>query len=164
MSAPRDVETEARAFAVEKHGGQRYGDRPYVVHLEAVRAVLADFGYDGTLAVAAWLHDTVEDTDATREEISARFGEEVAALVWAVTGTGETRKERNAAAYAKMRAHPPAAVLKLADRIANVEASRTRPDKLAMYRSELDGFTRALEGLGDPRMWARLRAAARAAD
>jgi guanosine-3',5'-bis(diphosphate) 3'-pyrophosphohydrolase len=153
-------EAEARAFAIERHREQRYGDAPYLVHLEAVRGVLHAFDHDdGPLAIAAWLHDTVEDTPTTRDEIESRFGRQVAELVWAVTGVGENRKQRNADAYAKIRAHPRAAILKLADRIANVEASKSRPDKLAMYKSELASFEAALDGLGDPKMWERLRRA-----
>jgi (p)ppGpp synthase/HD superfamily hydrolase len=154
-----EIEAAARAFAVERHGAQRYGAEPYVVHLQAVRAVLADFGCDGAVTIAAWLHDVVEDTQTMPTEVAERFGEEVAALVWAVTGVGHERKERNRAAYAKIRALPAAATLKLADRIANVEASRERPDKRALYQSEWEGFETALRGLGDERMWVRLRAA-----
>lgn len=156
---PIHPEPTARTFAQHHHAAQHYGDQPYITHLEQVRAVLADFGYDGPLGVAAWLHDTIEDTGVTREEIAVRFGDEVAALVWAVTGEGATRHERNQSAYAKIRAYPPAAILKLADRIANVEASRTRPDKLQMYQREHAAFAEALHGLGDERMWRRLSGA-----
>lgn len=153
----RDVEQEARRFAEERHGDQLYGDRPYTVHLEAVRAVLRDFGHDGAIAAAAWLHDVVEDTPTTREEVAERFGEEVASLVWAVTGVGRNRKERCASAYEKIRALPAAATLKLADRIANVEASLGSP-RIVMYRAEWPSFREALSGLGDERMWSRLTA------
>lgn len=151
----------ARGFALEKHEGQRYGERPYTVHLAAVREVLSWAGFDDAhpLAAAAWLHDVVEDTGVSREEVRERFGEEVASLVWAVTGVGGSRKERNLDAYSKIRALPQAAILKLADRIANVEASATVPDKLAMYRREHPGFEEALSGLGTPPLWERLRAA-----
>ena len=152
-------EIDARRFAEAAHADQRYGEAPYVTHLSAVRAVLGDFGHGGPLAVAAWLHDVVEDTAVTRDEVEARFGAEVAALVWAVTGVGATRKERNASAYEKIRAHPPAAVLKLADRIANVEASRTVPEKLEKYRAEWGAFHAHLGQLGEARMWARLKVA-----
>ncbi|MFI5298781.1 MAG: HD domain-containing protein [Polyangiales bacterium] len=152
-------EPAARAYAVERHGAQAYGKEPYIVHLAAVRSVLADFDISGDLGVAAWLHDTIEDTGTTRGEIVKRFGEQVAALVWAVSGLGATRKQRNLDAYQKIRALPTAATLKLADRIANVEASRDRPDKLAMYRAEHQGFATALTGLGEDRLWERLRKA-----
>ncbi|WP_437949554.1 HD domain-containing protein [Sorangium sp. So ce296] len=150
-SAQADQETReaaARRLVEERHAGQRYGQHPYCVHLAQVRAVLAAFGHGGALGVAAWLHDALEDTATTREEIAARFGEDVAALMWAVTGTGRNRKERNRAVYEKIRQHPEAAILKLADRIANAEASREHPDKRAMYRSEQEGFEQALAGLG----------------
>ncbi len=160
MQAPRDPrETDARVFAEAAHGGQKYGDAPYVKHLGQVRAVLADFGYGGALGVAAWLHDVLEDTRAQKAEIESRFGADVAQLVWAVTGEGADRKEHNATAYAKIRALPAAAILKLADRIANVEASRDVPKKLALYRSEWAAFRKALGDIGDPRMWARLERA-----
>ncbi|MFO0590932.1 MAG: HD domain-containing protein [Polyangiaceae bacterium] len=166
MDRPRDrmtadITVRARQFATEKHASQRYGDKPYTVHLAAVREVLRGIGIedDDALAAAAWLHDVVEDTGTPREEVAARFGEHVASLVWAVTGVGSSRKERNADAYAKIRAFPEAATLKLADRIANVEASARAPDKLAMYRREHPGFEAALAGLGTPALWGRLRAA-----
>jgi guanosine-3',5'-bis(diphosphate) 3'-pyrophosphohydrolase len=152
---------DAYRFAAEKHAAQRYGNAPYSVHLEAVRAVLRDAGFadDHPLAIAAWLHDTIEDTETTREEVESRFGEEVANLVWAVTGVGQNRKDRNAHAYAKIRVTPNAATLKLADRIANVEASANVPDKLAMYRKEWPGFRDALAGHGLPMLWERLEKA-----
>jgi (p)ppGpp synthase/HD superfamily hydrolase len=153
------LEAQARRLAEERHAGQQYGPHPYGFHLAQVRAVLEAFGYGGELGIAAWLHDTVEDTATTREEIASLFGQEVAALVWAVTGIGQNRRERNGSAYEKIRQHPRAAILKLADRIANAEASRGHPDKLAMYRKEQEAFAQALSGLGDARMWDRLRTA-----
>jgi (p)ppGpp synthase/HD superfamily hydrolase len=154
------TEADARAFAIERHADQRYGDQPYVVHLAAVRAVLAEAGIAGAFGIAAWLHDVVEDTRTTQDEVAAKFGAEVAALVWAVTGVGDDRKARNLAAYAKMRALPAAVTLKLADRIANVEASvRSSPEMLAKYRAEWPAFSAALDGLGPDVLWQRLRTA-----
>src|SRR4051794_30356155 len=97
MNAPQDQDRVARDYAIQKHEGQLYGTEPYSVHLAAVREVLRWAGFeDGhPLATAAWLHDIVEDTAATREDVAARFGDDVAALVWAVTGVGANRKERN---------------------------------------------------------------------
>ena len=154
-------EARAREFALTAHGDQRYGEFPYSRHLAAVRAVLDDFGYGGDLAVAAWLHDVVEDTPVTREEIEAAFGAEVRDLVWAVTGVGPNRKLRNLDAYTKIAAHPRAVVLKLADRTANAEASPPESSWMAMYRTEHPTFKAHLGGLlaGDPtvaRMWSRL--------
>ena len=136
-------EARAAAFAVHAHGDQLYGVSLYSAHLEEVRKVLLDFGFGGAIAQAAWLHDTIEDTGHTRKTIADAFGDDVAALVWAVTGVGVNRKARVADAYAKIVAHPEAVFLKLADRIANVESSaRTRydADRLAMYRKEQPAF------------------------
>lgn len=154
-----DEEPAARAFAAAAHRAQKYGDQPYTVHLSAVREVLHGFGFRGDILTAAWLHDVVEDTPTQVGTLDSAFGRNVADLVWAVSGFGVNRKERNANAYAKIRELPEAAILKLADRIANVEASRTDPTRLAMYRKEQPGFEQALKGLGDARMWARLRTA-----
>lgn len=151
---------DVRQFAAAAHGRQRYGELPYTVHLEAVEAVLVRFGIsDPELLAAAWLHDTVEDTGASLDEIRIRFGARVAALVHAVTDeAGASRKERKARTYAKTRALPEAVLLKLADRIANVEHSaRARPDLFAMYRDEHPAFTAALRRPGehDP-LWEHL--------
>lgn len=152
-------EQEARRFAADRHAGQQYGSQPYLVHLEDVRWVLASFGYGGVFGVAAWLHDVLEDTRTAHVEVAQCFGYEVYLLVWAVTGVGKSRTDRLQSACKKIRQNPPAAILKLADRIANVEASRNRPEKLALYRSERVSFEAALAGLGDERMWRRLEAA-----
>jgi (p)ppGpp synthase/HD superfamily hydrolase len=92
---------------------------------------------DGSLA-----HDILEDTDTKYRELVEAFGEEIASLVEAVTGRGGNRKERNADAYEKIRAHGEMAVmLKLADRIANCTHSGASLD---MYKKEWEGFRRAL--------------------
>ncbi|MFF0633718.1 HD domain-containing protein [Nocardia sp. NPDC004151] len=155
-----DIEEAARCFARAAHGGQTYGGAPYSVHLAAVRDVLDDFGFSGDLGVAAWLHDVLEDTAATGAELEGAFGVGVAELVWAVTGIGGTREERNEDIYAKIAGCPSAVILKLADRIANVEASvGTR--WFAMYASEQQAFRAHLGSILDGekavgQMWARL--------
>ncbi|MFB8002502.1 HD domain-containing protein [Nocardia sp. NPDC056000] len=158
-----DSRSDAQAFAAKAHGGQLYGVRPYTYHLAAVGAVLREFGVtDPEFGAAAWLHDVVEDTGVGIEEVEAEFGVRVAGLVWAVTGVGETRKERNVNAYGKIRATPEAVKLKLADRISNVRASvASEPRLLEMYRGEYAGFREQLHGLlaEDPvvrEMWGRL--------
>ncbi|MEV0774036.1 HD domain-containing protein [Nocardia salmonicida] len=154
-------EIEAREFAIAAHGDQRYGEHPYVTHLAAVRGVLDDFGYGGELGLAAWLHDVVEDTSITAEDVESRFGREVLDLVWAVTGIGPDRRARNQNAYNKIAAHPRAVILKLADRTANAEASPLASSWMGMYRTEHPTFKAHLGELlaDDPtvaRMWERL--------
>ena len=143
-----------------------------MAHLAAVRAVLYDFGFeeDSQHGVAAWLHDVIEDTKVLALTLQDNFGPDVTNLVWAVSGFGVTRAERSAVAYEKIRVHPPAVILKLADRIANVEnAAKTRPDLLEMYRKEHHDFGVALSDLcfhdtvvQVDAMWARLTKAFKA--
>jgi (p)ppGpp synthase/HD superfamily hydrolase len=82
---PRLSERLERAlrFASEQHEGQvRRGSKtPYVEHVVAVSWILDRAGFEEDTVIAGLLHDTVEDTAATLEEIAARFGEPVAAIV-----------------------------------------------------------------------------------
>lgn len=156
--------TDARSFAIAAHRDQRYGDEPYETHLAAVVRVLEDFGYGETHRAAGWLHDVVEDTPVPLAEIARRFGAEVAAMVDAVTGLGATRAERNARIHAGLLACPAAAPVKLADRIANVEAAPPGSEHAERYRREAEAFAVAVRPAVPPAMWARLeRALARAA-
>jgi len=141
--------TQVIAFVTERHAGQKYGERDYVSsHLAEVAAQVATVARgDADLETAAWLHDVVEDTPTSVEEVRDLFGEGVASLVWAVTSAeGKNRKERNAATYPKIRgAGSRAVLLKLCDRIANVEACLASKDtKQAMYQREYPGFRQAL--------------------
>jgi (p)ppGpp synthase/HD superfamily hydrolase len=150
----------AREFARAQHADQPYDGGPYDNHLAAVAAVLDRFGYESeTLHTAAWLHDVVEDTETEISEVESRFGADVATLVWAVTSEpGQNRKERNALTYPKIRALPGATILKLADRIANVENGLASGSSLTqMYRKEHPAFKEALyvPGVADA-MWAHL--------
>ena len=80
---------EALEFAVEAHGSVghlRKGTRfPYLIHPIRVGWILERHGYDDELVAAGLLHDTLEDTRATSEEIAERFGDRVAGYVEAAT-------------------------------------------------------------------------------
>ena len=78
---------EAIRFATEAHSGQRRRreNTPYILHPLEVAAIVGTMSADEELLAAAVLHDTVEDTAVTAEEILARFGPRVAALVAAET-------------------------------------------------------------------------------
>jgi (p)ppGpp synthase/HD superfamily hydrolase len=109
--------------------------------------------------LAAILHDTLEDTDLTRGELEREFGSEVADLVFAVTNEpGACRRERFLKTYPKIRAHPDATILKLADRIANViHALQSNWDILRMYCGEWPEFEKALRVPGEcDDMWKHL--------
>ncbi len=141
----------AQRFAELRHAGQTYADEaPYSVHLANVVAVLARFGITDAVSVcSAWLHDTIEDTGTSYNDIKVRFGPEVAERVFAVTSElGRNRSERNTKTYPKIvQAGLEAIRLKLADRIANVEYGMATGGKQDMYAKEFRGFQNALRYL-----------------
>jgi (p)ppGpp synthase/HD superfamily hydrolase len=132
----------AKALAATAHGDQKYGEHPYTKHLADVAEVLGRFGVsDEDMLCAAWLHDSVEDTETTVNQIHIMFGSRVADLVHRVTNEeGKNRRERHEKTYPKIMASDDAITLKLADRIANVESSLDDQDKLKMYKKEYPNF------------------------
>jgi len=138
----------AQALAETAHKGQMYGDQPYTKHLADVVGVLRRFKVEDTdILVAGWLHDSVEDTETTLEQIELMFGRRVRDLVYRVTNEeGKNRKERHEKTYPKIQASPDAVTLKLADRIANTEASIMQNDekKMKMYAKEYPNFKQKL--------------------
>lgn len=138
-------------FAKEKHKDQRYAKYlPYSRHLEAVVGVLSRFNInEDNLLAAAWLHDVVEDQGITVQEIKEKFGPEISDLVWRVTNEpGRNRRERATKTHPKIRACTEARVLKLADRIANIEACihADGVDNLfSMYSKEYDDFVNGVK-------------------
>ncbi|WP_290058733.1 HD domain-containing protein [Amycolatopsis solani] len=130
---------EAVAFAARHHGGQtRPAGEPYLEHLlEATRVLVEAIGStDVDVLRAAVLHDVVEDTDGTLDEVRARFGDRVATLVgWVTKPEGGARADY----LARLRDAPDDALLvKLADRLSNVQRLDThpRPAKRGAYYEE----------------------------
>ncbi|MDX2458221.1 MAG: HD domain-containing protein, partial [Gammaproteobacteria bacterium] len=84
-----DLVDSARIYATEAHQRinhrRKYNNEPYHVHLSAVAKLVASVTDDTEMVAAAWLHDTVEDTQATLEDIEAEFGVPVAELVEELT-------------------------------------------------------------------------------
>ena len=90
MLPPLRLISEAADLAAHRHNGMARkgrGNEPYINHLAEVANLLAAAtdGADAELVAAGWLHDTVEDTNTTREELAQKFGARVAALVVEVT-------------------------------------------------------------------------------
>lgn len=159
----------ARQLAICAHAKQSYppgGDTCFAVHLGHVVGVLSRFGIDDPLLHAAgWLHDIVEDTAYTIEEVRRCLGalpdvERVLHIVDAVTDApGVDRAARKANTYPRIAAAGPDAIdVKLADRIANVEAAiGGYHHYLFVYAREHDEFTRQLQVHGgNNEMWAYL--------
>lgn len=142
-----DLLSAARKLAQVAHVDQRYGDHPYTYHLSDVANVLFEFSvWNGERLAAAWLHDALEDTELTREQIAEACGERVAEIVWRVTDEpGANRAARKAATLPKIAADMDAILIKLADRIANVrQCLRDNSALLKMYRKEYQEFSDAL--------------------
>lgn len=135
-------------YASRMHNGQMYGTEPYVRHLFDVLRILRfrmDRPVNTVLLSAGWLHDAIEDTEATRDDIQERFGRDVADIVWACTGVGANRKERNAMISERLRIYHSAVIVKLADRLANVESCwKAKDTRLFMYYREHKDFRKAL--------------------
>lgn len=156
---------EVYQFVAERHAGQVYAGLPFQYHLDCVVTQMMRFDFtDDVNLAAALLHDVIEDTATTREEVRERFGGAVEARVWACTGIGPNRKARNADIYAKLAAYPPACVIKAADRLANHAASKREPGTsspnfamIKMYLSERVEFEVAVRGHIPPSMWEALK-------
>ncbi|KAA9395153.1 bifunctional (p)ppGpp synthetase/guanosine-3',5'-bis(diphosphate) 3'-pyrophosphohydrolase [Kocuria coralli] len=128
-----DLSVLQRAFAVadRQHEGQkRKSGDPYITHPVAVTTILAELGMTGSVLVAALLHDTVEDTDYTLEELTADFGEEVAHLVDGVTKLEKVQYGEHAQAetvrkmIVAMAQDIRVLLIKLADRLHNARTWR----------------------------------------
>jgi len=123
LASPAISQDEAMAYVLAKHahGYQRYGNEPYTVHLQEVRDILVDHRHE-YLAPAGWLHDILEDTKVTEEELRMCFDDFIVDAVVAVTGTGQGRKAKLESVIPKLEVCKYGRVLKLADRLANVRS------------------------------------------
>ncbi len=131
--AKADLELLERAYltAERLHAGQmRKSGDPYITHPLAVTTILADIGMTEPTLVAALLHDTVEDTPYTLEELRADFGDEVALLVDGVTKLDKVKYGDTAQAetirkmIVAMSRDIRVLVMKLADRLHNMRTLR----------------------------------------
>ncbi|MGZ8626168.1 MAG: RelA/SpoT family protein [Actinomycetota bacterium] len=147
-NAKADLKVIERAyrFAEEHHEGQtRLSGEAFIQHPLAVSAVLADLGLDTTTLQAALLHDTVEDTDVTLEQLEAEFGPEVARIVDGLTKldsiTFRSREQEQAENVRKMIVAMAGDIrvllIKLADRLHNMRTlAPLPPDKQRRIATE----------------------------
>ena len=132
---------EARDYAVIQHARQTYGIHNYEFHLDEVYQLVCEAGLNDNFKIAAYLHDILEDTQTTKEELRDKFNSEVAEMVYAVSGFGENRKSRTENIMQKLLDKTEYVDLKLADRIANMRNSQLNNPKLYnMYLKELPLF------------------------
>lgn len=148
---------EARMVSIQAHGNQTYDEiYPYKKHLDDVVDVLKRFGYGGKYLIAGYLHDIIEDTALSYNKLKRVYGLEVAEMVYCVTDElGRDRQEKKKKTLPKTASNPDAIIVKLADRIANIEHG----GKIDMYAKEFEEF-RGVLYLNTPKgaepMWVHL--------
>lgn len=166
----------AREFAIEAHGEQKYGNDPYVAHLDEVATLclhhLPGIGVrepDGTgfsnfvpliadCLIAAYLHDVLEDTGKTEEDIRSLFGDRAALVAAGLSDPpGKNRKERKTLLHERLAALNEAAAVdavilatKPMDRLANCLRCEAdgNTSLLDMYRKEAVDFRQAVFRVG----------------
>jgi guanosine-3',5'-bis(diphosphate) 3'-pyrophosphohydrolase len=138
--------SEAAELAARRHSGQQrkgHGEEPYINHLAEVANLLSvvSDGEDAELVAAGWLHDTIEDTDTSHDELAQRFGLRVAGLVEEVTDdmTLAKSERRRLQVIEAPKKSAGAKQIKIADKISNVrvriffEPSPEQKEELADY-------------------------------
>lgn len=154
-----NVVSKARKYAAAAHAEidqrRKYTNEPYIVHPAAVAKLVSTVTDDEEMICAAWLHDVVEDTPKTLNDITAVFGPNIARLVDDLTdvskpkdGNRKTRKALDLAHTAK--ACTRAKTIKLADLIDNSHSITTYDPKFAKtYMKEKQNLLAVLQD-GDP--------------
>ena len=136
-SERRDIE-RAYEIANSAHEGQkRLSGEPYIMHPLSVAIILASLGMDQASVIAALLHDTVEDTTLTYNQVKKEFGETIADLVEGVTKIGkvplQTKEEQQAENIRKMliamSRDVRVIIIKLADRLHNMRTLMFKPEQ-----------------------------------
>ena len=147
MLPPVRLISEAAEVAARRHKSmvrKGRGREPYANHLAEVANLLAiaTDGADAELVAAGWLHDTLEDTETTTQELSLRFSDRVASLVIECTddmSLSKAERRRRQIVDAPKKA-ADAKLIKIADKISNIEA-RIRSNPTTEERADLIEYT-----------------------
>jgi guanosine-3',5'-bis(diphosphate) 3'-pyrophosphohydrolase len=138
--------SEAAELASRRHNGQTRkgrGEEPYINHLAEVANMLSAVtnGEDAELVAAGWLHDTIEDSKTTHDELAQRFGLRVAGLVEECTDDMSLPKHerRRRQVTDASKKSPSARLIKIADKISNIRA-RIFADPSEAQRGELADY------------------------
>jgi GTP pyrophosphokinase len=165
--ADLDLLTRAYRFSAVSHDGQqRASGEPYLSHPLQVAGLLVDFKMDVTTVTAGLLHDVLEDTATTKDDLAREFGQEIAELVDGVTKLGKlafsSREERQAENFRKMLVAMArdlrVLMIKLADRLHNMRTlDYLPPDKARKIAQEtLDIYAPLAHRLGMAKVKAEL--------
>lgn len=169
--AMSNLEKRARFWAIRWHGDQarKYTGEPYWRHPEAVATLVKGVRHTEAMVAAAYMHDVIEDTECTEEQMRQEFGDEVTDLVMWLTDVSRPQDGNRVARKRIDREHtaaapPEAKTVKLADLIDNSHSIMAYdPDFARVYLKEkrllLDEALRD----GDPTLWAKADAIVRGA-
>lgn len=159
-----ELVAKARQYAISAHARinqlRKYTLQPYDVHLRAVAEIVGTVSDDPAMIAAAWLHDTVEDTPATFEDLEREFGNEVMELVKELTdvsrpGDGNRARRKEIDRMHLSGVSPRAKTIKLADVMDNCEdICRHDPKFGRTYLAEMKALMEVLRE-GEPRLYAR---------
>jgi GTP pyrophosphokinase/guanosine-3',5'-bis(diphosphate) 3'-pyrophosphohydrolase len=152
-SVDENLINRAYVYATVKHGSQkRHSGDPYFAHPIQVAGILTEYKLDSATIVAGLLHDTIEDTDASREEIAEKFGAQIADLVEGVTKLSKLEVQSEESKQAQnlqkfilaMSRDVRVLIVKLADRLHNMRTLHhiPKPEKrrrIAMETLEIYG-------------------------
>ena len=155
----REVIERAHAVAAHAHSGQsRLSGEPYIEHPLAVAGLLADLRLDSDTLAAALLHDTVEDTDVSSDDLRRQFGDHVAKLVEGVTKLGKIHVRSQEQAQAEnirkmlvaMAEDIRVVLIKLGDRLHNMRtiAAHREERRLRISRETIDIYAPLAHRLG----------------
>lgn len=158
------LEKRATLFAMERHAAinhvRKYTGEPYINHPQAVVELVRGVPHTEAMLAAAWLHDTVEDTETTLMEIKDNFGLEVFMFVEMLTDVSRPEEGNRATRKALDRLHtaramPPAKTIKLADLIDNSSSIiKYDPAFAKVYLREKEALLNVLKE-GDRVLWLR---------
>lgn len=157
--ADEDALNRAYVFAMKKHGGQlRTSGDPYYSHPIEVAGILTKFKLDSASIIAGLLHDTVEDTDTTVEEVRELFGDQVASLVDGLTKLAMIEQKSGSSKQAEnfrklllaMSDDIRVLLIKLADRLHNMRTLHFCPPekRQRIARETLDIYAPLAERIG----------------
>jgi len=146
MLSPLRLVSEAALLAAQRHSGMARngrGNEPYVNHLAEVANLVSEAsgGADAELVAAGWLHDIIEDTATTREELAERLSVRVAALVVEVSDDMDLPKaeRRRLQIVGAPHKSPDAKLIKIADKISNIRG-RIAADPSEEERADLADY------------------------
>ena len=149
----KDIIEKAEQFAVQAHGPQKrkYSGEPYIVHPIEVSQIVRTVPHTNAMVAAAILHDVIEDTEATYDDVVVNFGVIIADLVNELTDVSKPEDGNRAVRKALDRAHlakasADAQTIKLADIISNSkDIKENDPSFAKVYIPEMKALLEVLD-------------------